>query len=133
MRQLACVVRVVLGIIALVGGISYFVPPLWDHDAWKKFAGIDMPDYPTILTRSLGVVTSNAVGLVLIFVSIYLLFVAPARRRIKQLERSMAALTGSTGGAGTTFMNCRFYGTNAIPPPSVDEPSQVTGTTLRHD
>ena len=69
--------RIILGLLTLIGGIGYFIPPARDHEAWKKFAGIEMPNYPAIpaiLSAYLGQSVANFIGLIILFVSIYVIY-----------------------------------------------------------
>jgi hypothetical protein len=126
-------VQITLGILTLIGGASYFFPPLWDRDSWKKF-GVDMPNYPDLIAAHIGHTASNAAALILIFFAFYLLFVLPQRRmgdKVRQLKKRLSESPSNLKIPSTiTFNDCHFYGSGeiAVPPDhSSVTRSQITG------
>ena len=122
--------QIVLGVFTLVGSLAYFIPPVWDHEAWKNFAGIDMPDYPSMLSSSVGQSFANIMGLILLFISIYLLFIIPNKNTKKSLDELRSQIEARPGerSAGNTFINCQIYGNNTVVPAQTQSPSTFSGT-----
>lgn len=126
-----------MGIVSLIGGIGFLMPPLWDHDAWKKFANINVPNYPAIFASFLGQVTVNAIALIAVFISIYLLFIAPMRKQLKEFDpmkkrlEQLEARTVADSDASivrNTFVDCHFNNNDASPLPPMETPSRFSGT-----